>query len=48
MVSGRVYSQLAGAYVTALNEGAVPQLVTAWQVLTAACVKWCPADMPAG
>jgi len=31
MVSGRVYSQLAEAYVTALNQGAVPQLVTAWQ-----------------
>ncbi|KIZ04249.1 Interferon-induced guanylate-binding protein 2 [Monoraphidium neglectum] len=40
MVSGRVYSQLAGAYVTALNEGAVPQLVTAWQgIARAECQK---------
>lgn len=32
MVSGRLLSQLASAYVDALNQGAVPQLVTAWQV----------------
>ena len=32
LVSGRVLSQLATAYVDALNQGAVPQLVTAWQV----------------
>jgi hypothetical protein len=36
MVTGRVYAQLAEAYVTALNQGAVPQLVTAWQVGRAA------------
>ena len=32
LVSGRAYAQLASAYVDALNRGAVPQLVTAWQV----------------
>jgi hypothetical protein len=32
LVTGRAYAQLAEAYVTALNQGAVPQLVTAWQV----------------
>ncbi|KAI8467215.1 MAG: GBP-domain-containing protein [Monoraphidium minutum] len=31
VVSGRVYAQLARAYVDALNAGAVPTLVTAWQ-----------------
>jgi hypothetical protein len=31
VVSGRVLGQLAEAYVTAINQGAVPQLVTAWQ-----------------
>ncbi|KAI8477166.1 MAG: guanylate-binding protein [Monoraphidium minutum] len=40
MVSGRVYAQLAGAYVEALNKGAVPTLVTAWQGIAAAeCSK---------
>jgi hypothetical protein len=32
LVSGRAFGQLAVAYVEALNQGAVPQLVTAWQV----------------
>jgi hypothetical protein len=31
LVSGAAYGQLAAAYVEALNKGAVPQLVTAWQ-----------------
>jgi len=38
MVSGAAYSQLAEAYVTALNQGAVPQLVTAWQGIARAGV----------
>jgi hypothetical protein len=33
-LSGRAYAQLAGAYCDAINGGAVPQLVTAWQVGT--------------
>ena len=40
LVSGRVYAQLAEAYCTALNAGAVPQLVTAWQgIARAECQK---------
>ncbi|GBF98848.1 hypothetical protein Rsub_11452 [Raphidocelis subcapitata] len=40
MVSGRVYAQLAGAYVDSINSGAVPQLVTAWQgIARAECQK---------
>ncbi|GBF99772.1 hypothetical protein Rsub_12400 [Raphidocelis subcapitata] len=31
LLSGRAYCQLAGAYCDAINGGAVPQLVTAWQ-----------------
>jgi uncharacterized membrane protein YgcG len=31
-VTGRAYAGLARAYCDALNQGAVPQLVTAWQV----------------
>lgn len=42
VVSGRVYAQLAEAYVTAINQGAVPQLVTAFQVrVCGACVLGC-------
>eukprot|EP00878_Enallax_costatus_P026595 GHUV01028546.1.p1 GENE.GHUV01028546.1~~GHUV01028546.1.p1 ORF type:complete len:721 (+),score=264.72 GHUV01028546.1:893-3055(+) len=31
MLNGRTLGSLASAYVTAVNQGAVPQLVTAWQ-----------------
>lgn len=46
VVSGRVYAQLAGAYVDAINAGAVPQLVTAWQARTRAVPlsAWSPAS----
>ncbi len=31
-LNGAAFTRLASAYVAAINAGAVPQLVTAWQV----------------
>jgi hypothetical protein len=40
LVSGRALGQLAGAYVDALNQGAVPQMLTAWQVAKSGAAGW--------
>ncbi len=48
LVSGAAYAGLASAYVKAINEGAVPQLVTAWQgVARAECGKAAEAGLAA-
>lgn len=33
LITGNLLAALAGAYVEAINKGAVPTIATAWQVL---------------
>jgi hypothetical protein len=38
LVTGPVLAGLAGAYVAAINAGAIPTIATAWQVRYVGCV----------